>query len=219
MVMIQVFCNERTEQSPPLTKKAVPKIDTTLSGNFATAQIALNIETLSGNTLAYATLDFPAFFNNKGKYKTQKLIVDAGDKGPFSSFTIVDQAAISKNGIIQILMSFELQTQRVTWETAKGALTGANGSTAYKESIKSEGGSINGTARLLFDEKSMSLISQSSTFKIVADNGLEKQTSDFVDLNSFVTKQLIVRLTTTIHWTNANCKNLECTTGLIREEK
>lgn len=219
MLMIQVFCNERTEQSQPITTKSSPKVDTTLTGNFATAQIALNIETISGNTLAEVTLDFPAFFNHKGKYKTQKLLVDEGEKGPFSSFKIVDQAAISKNGIIQILMSFELQTQRITWETANGVLTGNYGSSAFKESIKSEGGSINGTATLLFDEKSMSLISQSSTFNLETDKGLKKDVVDFEDLNAFLTKHLKVRISTNIHWTNANCQNLECTTGSIREEK
>lgn len=219
MVMVQVFCNERSEQSQPITTKPASKVDTTLTGNFATAQIALNIETLSGNTLSYATLDFPAFFNHKGKYKTKTLLVDTGEKVPFSSFKIIDQAAISKNGVIQILMSFELQTQRLTWETANGVLTGAYGSSVFKESIKSEGGSIKGKATLLFDEKSMSLISQSSTFNIEPNNGLKKEKSDFEDLNAFVTKHLNVRLTTNIHWTNANCKDLSCTTGVMRENK
>jgi hypothetical protein len=219
MVMIQFFCNERAEKSPQLTQEAPPKIDTTLSGNFATAQITLNIETLSDNALANASLDFPAIFNNKGIYKTQKLIVDAGDNGPFSSFKIIDKAAISKNRIIQILMSFELQTKRVTWETAKGAITGANGASDYKESIKSECGSIKGKATLLFDEKSMRLISQSSTFNIEENPDLEKRTSGYEDFNSFANKHLKVRLATKIHWTNADCKNLDCTTGLIWEQK
>lgn len=219
LVIIQVYCNERTEQGQPMTTKPSQKIDTTLTGNFATAQIALNIETMSGNTLAEATLDFPAFFNHKGKYKTKTLLVDTGEKGPFSSFKIVDQAAIAKNGVIQILMTFELQSQRQTWETTNGALTGNYGTSPFKESIKSEGGAINGTATLLFDEKSMGLISQNSTFSLEVGKESKKNDSEFKDFNVFVTQYLKVRLTTNIHWTNAECKDLSCTTGLIREEK
>ncbi len=219
MVMIHVFCNEQTEQSQPMRITPSTKKDTTLTANFATAQIALNIETNTGNTLAYATLDFPAFVNHKGKYKTKGLIVDTGEKGPFSSFKIVDQAAITKNGIIQILMSFELQTQRLIWETHQGKLTGAYGSDGFKESVKNEGGSITGTATLLFDEKSMRLMSQNSAFNRAVDNDLKKDMAGFEDFNQFVVKHLKVRLATSIHWTNADCKNLDCTTGWIREQK
>lgn len=219
MVMIQVFCNERSKQSQAITTKPIAKKDTTLTGNFATAQIALNIETLTGITLAEATLDFPAFYTHKGRYKTKTLLVDEGEKGPFSSFKIIDQAAISKNGVIQILMSFELQTQRLTWEMANGVLTGVYGSTTFKEAIKSEGGSINGKATLLFDEKSMSLIAQNSTFNIEPNNGLKKEKREFEDLNDFVAKHLKVRLATNIHWTNDECKDLSCTTGFMKENK
>lgn len=219
MVMIQVFCNERAEQSPPITTKAAPKIDTTLTENFALAQIILDVETVSGNILAYINLDLYVPVTNKGKYKVKTLLVDNGDNGPFSSFTIVDKAVISKNREIKVLLSFEVQTQRLIWETEQGKLTSAYGQSSFIESLKSEGGSFKGTATLVFDAKSMNLLSQNSIINQNVVSGFKNDDSSFEALNSFAPKHLKVRLATTIHWTNDTCKDLNCTTGQMREQK
>ncbi len=219
VVMIQVFCNEQTEQSKPITTKSSPKTDTTLTENFATAQIILDIETASGNILAYSNLDLYAPVNNKGKYKVKTFLVDNGDNGPFISFTIVDKAVISKNGEIKVLLSFEVQTQRLIWETEQGKLTGAYGQSSFKQAIKSEGGSLKGTAALVFDEKSMNLLSQNSVINENMDSGFKNDDSSFEKWYQFAAKHLKVRLATSIHWTNAACKDLNCTTGQMRENK
>ncbi len=219
VVMIQVFCKEQTEQRMPIATKPSPKTDTTLTENFATAQIILDIETASGIILAYSNLDLYAPVNNKGKYKVKTFLVDNGDNGPFSSFTIVDKAVISKNGEINVLLSFEVQTQRLIWETIQGKLTGAYGQSSFKESLKSEGGSLKGTATLVFDDKSMNLLSQHSVINENMDSGFNKNNSNFEEWYPFAAKHLKVRLATNIHWTNASCKDLRCTTGQMKEQK
>lgn len=217
MVISHLFCTERSEKSPAKPSQPSSKIDTTHSNTFATAQIALNIETLSGNILAYANLDLYAPVNDTGKYKVKTLLIDDGEKGPFSNFTIVDKAIITKNNQIKIMITYELQTQRIVWEAKNGVLTGVYGESPFKESIKSGGGSLACTATLIFDDKTMRLISQTSAVNERLTINTNNKESEFKNWNQFASKNLKWQLATTINWVNAACSN--CTTGIIWENK
>lgn len=217
MVISHLFCTERSEKSPAKPSQPSSKIDTTHSNTFATAQIALNIETLSGNILAYANLDLHAPVNDTGKYKVKTLLIDDGEKGPFSNFAIVDKAVITKNNQIKIMITYELQTQRIVWEAKNGVLTGVYGESPFKESIKSGGGSLTCTATLIFDDKTMRLISQTSAVNERLTINTNNKESEFKDWNQFASKNLKWQLATTINWVNAACSN--CTTGVIWENK
>ena len=219
-VMSQILCTEQTEKTPPARPTQVSEQkDTTLTENFATAQIALNVETKSGNTLAYVTLNMSAFLTNKGKYKVKTLLVDDGDNGPFNNFSIIDKAVISKNGELKILLTFELQAQRINWETAEGKLTGFYGQSTFKETVKSEGGSLKGSATLIFDEKSMNLMAQKTVVEEKVKSGLNNADTNFEQWYSFATKNLNICLATTIFWINPACPTGKCTTGQMRENK
>ena len=219
MLVIQIYCNEQTPKTPLTTTHTTIKTDTTLTENKAQAQIIMDIESISGNTLAYITLDLQAFINNKGKYKVKILNVDEGDSGPFNTFKIIEKAVISKNGEIQVLLSFELQTERINWEIEQGKLTGIYGKNAAKQTLQSEGGSLHGTATLVFDEHNMNLISQNSAFNNNEESGFKNEASNFQGFQQFAAKYLEVRLATTVFWTNTTCPNVPCTTGQMRETK
>ncbi len=219
MLMIQISCYEQTPKAPLTTPQAIAKTDTILSENKAQAQIIIDIESISGNTLAYITLDFQAFINKKGKYKVKILNVDEGDSGPFNTFKIVEKAVISKNDEIRVLLSFELQTERINWEIEKGKLTAIYGKNTAKQTLQSEGGSLHGTATLVFDEHSMNLMAQSSDINNNEESGFKNEASNFQGFQSFAAKYLDVRLATTVFWTNAACPNMPCTTGQMREMK
>ena len=155
----------------------------------------------------------------EGKYKVTVLNVNDGDGGPFNNFKIVEKAVISKNGQIKVLLTYEVQSGRLNWETEQGKLTGIYGDNVPKQTIKSEGGSLHGTATLVFDDKSMNLISQRSNINNQAESGFKNETSNFQDFQQFATKNLDVRLATTVFWTNVACPNNICTTGQMRETK
>ena len=219
MVLLQIYCNEQIPKEPQTVTQTIAKIDTTLSENKASAQIILDIETVSGHTLAYSTLALQAAINKKGKYKVTHLNVDDGDSGPFNTFRIVEKAVISKNGQIKVLLTYELQTERLIWATEQGILTGIYGENASKQTIQSEGGSLHGTATLVFDDKSLNLLSQSSNINNNVESGFKNEASNFQDVQQFANKHLDVRLATTVFWTNAACPNNICTTGQMRETK
>ena len=77
---------------------------------------------------------------------------------------------------------------------------------------------MNSVATLVFDEKSMRLLSQSS---IMNENKhiQTKNESDFEQWHAFASKHLKVRLVSRINWTNAACQTNNCSTGEIREGK
>ena len=181
------------------------------------AQTALNIETLSGNTLAYTNLDVYAIRTDKGKYKVKTVLLDESNKGPFTNLNIVDKAVFSKNGTLRVLVTYALQTQRINWATEKGQLTGVFGEGVFKESIKNEGGALTGTATLIFDEKNMNLLSQSSNINENVSNEPKTVEAGFIEWHTFALKYLKPRLVTKINWTNADCKSNNCTTGEIWE--
>ena len=229
MVFSHLFCTEHSEKnsSSPNSRDAstVSKpsaiIDSIHSNNFATAQIAFNIETASGNILAYANLDLFAPVNDTGKFKVKKLLIDDGEKGPFSNFAIVDKAVITKNNQIKVMVTYELQTQRIVWETEKGQLTGVYGETPFKESVKSGGGSLSCTATIIFDDKTMKLLSQTSAINERLSINSNNNKSDYKDWNEFALKYLKVQLATTVSWTNPECLAAQtpCTTGVVLEKK
>ena len=217
----QFFCTSPTEKNTPVVvEKSVQKVDSLQSDNYATAQIALNIETQSNKTLAFAHLDVYALVNNKGKFKVKTLLVDDSEKGPFTSIAIIEKAVISKNNEIKVLLTYELQTQRIVWETQNGQLTGNHDASNFQQFLKSAGGSITGTATLIFDELTMQLQSQTSEFNPNM-SASSANDADYQQWNKFAIKYLLPRLTTTINWINPTCltKPSACTSSTMIEKK
>jgi hypothetical protein len=221
LVFSHFFCTQPSENNKPIAAKPTEKADTTLSSDFATAQIALNIETLSGTVLANVNLALHAPLSKKNIYTIKNLIVDDGEKGPFNALTILDKAVISKNKNIKIVITYELQTQTIHWETEQGALTGNFGDKEFKQSVQSAGGSIRGVATLVFDAITMQLLSQNSANNENRPVSMYKNGSRDETLDKFVAKNLKIKLATTVNWMNADCRapNPPCSSGLIKEVK
>lgn len=220
LVAISFSCNEPTDNSSQQTpNSAAVTADTSRSDNYAAAQVVLFIETLKNRALAFTTLDIYAPVNEKGKFKAKTLLVGDYESGPFSRLTIVDKAVISKNGLIKVMLSFELQTPRINWEAEQGEITGNYGEAEFKQTIKSEGGSLSGTATLVFDENTMKLISQVSEINRKSVSMYKQEDSNYIEWAKFASKNLKPRLATTINWTNATCntQNGNCTTGQMKE--
>ena len=219
------FCTEPTDNTkiaavPTPSVKSV-KIDTNYVKDFATAQIALNVETLSEKNLATANLDLFVVFNDTNKYKVNTFLVDAAEVGPFNNITITDKAIITKNDEIKLMITYELQAPYISWETQGGKLTGNYGKQPFKELVKSKGGSLTGVATLIFDAKTMNLKSQNS----VVNQGLpanNNESSDSQQWYDFATKNLKIRLSTQINWTHSvamNVPNEMRSSGILRENK
>jgi hypothetical protein len=226
-ILCQFSCNEPKKEDPSRLSQDVPsakttatvQTDTTRSENFATAQIALNIETGYGNTLANAFLQIYAPLSIKGTYRVKTLNADEGAKGPFTNFSIIDKAVISKNGLLKVLITYQIQAQRIHWETDKGVLSGKYGETAFKDFIKSEGGALTIVATIVFDEKNMALVSQSSYIDTHINDVPQNIDAQYEPWMRFAINYLAPRLVTTVNWTNADCKTRNCTTGQVRELK
>ncbi len=221
IVFSSIACLEQSEKNKSSATQSTGKTETPRSEDFATAQIALNVETKSGRVLAFTNLALHAPLTDNKTYKIQNLIVDDSENGPFNALSILDKAIISKNKTIKIVITYELQAQRINWETQKDTITGIVGETAFSTSIQSAAGAVRGVATLVFDESSLKLLSQTSVNNESRPVNLYKNNSKDVLFDKFVAKNLNIRLSTVVNWMNAGCRtpNPPCTSGIVRENK
>ncbi len=216
-VLLNASCNQPSENKQPAATSSQAPTTMNDCDNCATAQIILFVETTSGTPLAYNTLKINVVKNEKGRYKAQKPVAMDSENGPLSNFSIVSPSAFTRENEIRVEVDYQLQAKRIVWEAKQNALTGKYGETPFTESLKSEGGATSASGTVVFDAKTMKLLTQKSAFNEVPNQ--TANSAEFENFYHFSRKNLKLRLGTTINWINAECQNKDCSTELVKEQK